>query len=426
MRCARPVVGPPFFSLSLSAGPPRASQGDCFPVPLSSTDQAMPRQPSRTQSTNSSGAKKSGTGSSPSSALVDVDSLPRTTRSWSDSQVPTDYVFSSSLTSLNPAPISSPPGSPKCIPGSSLASVKSNVVTPPATISRALPIHPQPTVDASIGSPTKRAALERTQVVWMFVGDTPSITRTSPTPPPPLLPETRALRRSPVLMHMPNALRPLGHPPVAGPSPLRQSSQARTLEDYDQTNARIRTLHAELLADPRSQPAPRSGLRSSASRTLRSDGGGGVRYLNVPGAATDALMAVRHRAARRCTSATGTGIVDISDSESSQFESDDDGNDGEESEPTPPVPRAGTKTVAEARITLANGQSKGKRRAQRRLLWDLKSVFRRRDRVTPSPILRLGRMLRGCIGSQFALTRSFTIGLQNIIASSPRIPLPYS
>ncbi|KAM5540150.1 hypothetical protein V8D89_006290 [Ganoderma adspersum] len=112
--------------------------------------------------------------------------------------------------------------------------------------------------------------------------------------------------------------------PIAAPSTLRNSSHRRTLEDYDQTTARIRALNAELLVDTRVQPRShpyRSQLRTSASR---SDRGVGVRYLNVPGAATDALMAVRRRASRRRTSAAGTGIVDISDSESSEFESDDD------------------------------------------------------------------------------------------------------
>ena len=152
--------------------------------------------------------------------------------------------------------------------------------------------------------------------------------------------------------------------PITAPStPVGNPSHRRTLEDYDQTNARIRALNAGLLADTRVQWQPRSRpsltqLRPSASRS-HSDRGVelGVRYLNVPGAAADALMAtVRRRASRRHASAAGTGIVDISDSESSQFESDED-DEELESESSPPLGteveafEVETQTVSEARST---------------------------------------------------------------------------
>ena len=147
--------------------------------------------------------------------------------------------------------------------------------------------------------------------------------------------------------------------PIAAPStPVGNPSHRRTLEDYDQTNARIRALNAGLLADTRVQWQPRSRpslnqLRTSASRSHSDRGNGGVRYLNVPGAATDALMAtVRRGASRR--HAAGTGIVDISDSESSQFESDEDEDDLESSSPLGTEVEAfegETQTVAEARST---------------------------------------------------------------------------
>ena len=153
--------------------------------------------------------------------------------------------------------------------------------------------------------------------------------------------------------------------PIALPStPVGNSPYRRTLEDYDQTNARIRALNAGLLADTRVQWQPRSHpsltqLRPSASRSLSDRGAEpGVRYLNVPGAAADALVAtVRRRASKRhaSASAAGTGIVDISDSESSQFESDDD--EDEELESSSPLGteieafEVETETVAEARST---------------------------------------------------------------------------
>ncbi len=69
---------------------------------------------------------------------------------------------------------------------------------------------PNPAIRVPTGGPTQRAELERTRVVWMFVGGTPSITRTSPTPPPAFHPARRVLRRP---LHLTRAHDPRGLPP---------------------------------------------------------------------------------------------------------------------------------------------------------------------------------------------------------------------
>ena len=106
----------------------------------------------------------------------------------------------------------------------------------------------------------------------------------------------------------------------------RRPSRRRTLADYDRTNARIRALNAELLSDPSSQWSG-DPSHTSARRTPRPS----VRYLNIPRAAIDALSAYRPRSSESRTRASsgGTGIVDISESESSEFESDEEGEESD-------------------------------------------------------------------------------------------------
>ncbi|KAI1789071.1 hypothetical protein LXA43DRAFT_594370 [Ganoderma leucocontextum] len=411
----------------------------------------MPPKRSPTHAGTSRGA---GFGSS--SPPVDVD-LPQSTPRGPKSQFkgPIDHVFSYALTPLGthyrrPTPEpdresngedssstasssemaatcldpSAPPatstlsGPTNCIQGAVPTTVHSCAIAPPAVTLQDVAAQPNPAADRPTGTPTDHTEVERTHPVWMFGGDIPSITCTSPTPPPVFRPALRALRRPPNLTNAHNALRlperhrsrrsrsstdfgieserdngdnsdsgedddddswipglmakryeissdigeptgstvvawpfpqteavpaqgPLswaqrrklaGDPPTAGLSALRKSSHGRTIADYDRTNARIRALNAELLADPGLQPLShqyRSQLRTSACRTLRSGSGAGVRYLDVPRAAAETIMAVRARGwATRTSSAADTGIVDISDSESSQFESDEEGEFG--------------------------------------------------------------------------------------------------
>ena len=92
-----------------------------------------------------------------------------------------------------------------------------------AICSRVHPAQPNPATDTPTRNHTT-PALERTHVVWMFIGNAPSITRTSPTPPPALHPPRRGSRFSSSLPHR--------HSPLGTPARERPRRSHR-LRDHD-------------------------------------------------------------------------------------------------------------------------------------------------------------------------------------------------
>lgn len=97
------------------------------------------------------------------------------------------------------------------------------LIQPYAICSRVYPAQLNPATDMPTGSPTA-PALERTHMVWMFIGDAPSITRTSPTPPPALHPPRRGSRFPSSLRHR--------HSPLGTPARQRPR-QSRRPTDHD-------------------------------------------------------------------------------------------------------------------------------------------------------------------------------------------------